>query len=371
MRLRTIYLVLALLPSLAGACINDRDTLAFELRNVDALRRVELETDGRKRLEAIQEIALKAISGRFERFPAKYYTLRIARLEAKARLSLSEVDDLAVAYERLGKTDRAIQILSTSRAARKTPDDRYRFYANLGTFHVHKWLVSKDRATNKALLKQSIAEIEKAVDINPKSHFGREKVQLALERLWLKSDPEVDTTSYEKSVGSDEDSIVGLAGIAIMGLGYELPDIYWLISKSYLSRQAGETELPGFASARFRDLVGMRHFPVLAVTDYGLPASNDAKFAELRENGERVHQSRLAYMETRFARGEHPDTHPSFWSEWKEPPVPVLKRIDPPDNRIQIALFIFGAVLLAVIVVATSIVLFIRWRMRVKARTIM
>ena len=64
------------------ACINDRDTLAFEMRNVDALKRIRFEPDEAKRRAALEELVLKAIGGRFERFPNRYYELRIKRLQA-------------------------------------------------------------------------------------------------------------------------------------------------------------------------------------------------------------------------------------------------------------------------------------------------
>jgi hypothetical protein len=157
-----------LVATSAYPCINDRDTLAFELRNVDAIKRVRTETNHRKKAEAAQEIALKAIGGRFEQYPPKYYEMRIARLEAQPSLTALEYDDLAVAYERLGKTDKAIDILLASKPQRKTKDDAYRFHANYGTFLVHKWLAQEDR-DDKKVLKQSIAEIETALKINPGS----------------------------------------------------------------------------------------------------------------------------------------------------------------------------------------------------------
>lgn len=313
-----------LISANAGACINDRDTLAFELRNVDAIKRVRQETDYKKKGDAAQEIALKAIGGRFERFPAKYYEMRIARLEALASLTALEYDDLAVAYERIGKTDKALEVLLASKPYRKTKDDGYRFHANYGTLLVHKWLQQKDRADKKAL-KQSIAEIEAALKINPNSHFGREKVQLGLERLWL--------SGKEIEIDDGAEYVVGLAGIVMMGLAAELPDAYVLMTEQYLG--AEDSLFDGLAVSRANELsrVGKGFIaPSLKPEGFSQEANQEVTkaFQDLRADGDKVHQARLAYMDQRLSRGEHPDTHPEFWKKWTEPPLPVLKRIPDP-----------------------------------------
>ncbi len=329
-----------LVATTAQACINDRDTLAFELRNVDAIKRVRQETDRRKRSEAAQEIALKAIGGRFERFPPKYYEMRIARLEAKQSLTAVEYDDLAVAYERLGKTAQAIDILLKSKPHRKTKDDDYRFHANYGTFLVHKWLAQTDREDTKAL-EQSIAEIEKALRINPNSHFGREQVQLDLERHWL--------NGKKLSVIDDIEQVVGLSGIVMMGLAYELPDAYALMTDLHLGAEI--TLLDDLALSRARELVTNGNAFVSQIfepTKLSREPRAEIKdaYVQLRLDGEKVHQNRLAYIEQRLNRGEHPDTHSDFWQEWQEPPLPVLKRIPDPVHaaarRAPVVLIIVG-----------------------------
>lgn len=341
----------------ATPCINDRDTLAFEQRNVDAIKRVRQETNHRKRAEAAQEIALKAIGGRFERFPAKYYEMRIARLEALAHLHVLEYDDLAVAYERLGKTDKAIEILLASKPHRKTKDDDYRFHANYGTFLVHKWLAQKDRADKKAL-KQSIAEIEAALKINPGSHFGREKVQLELERMWLTG----ESLEFEDEI----DHVVGLAGIAMMGLAYELPDAYALMTD--LNLVHGTSIFDGLVVSRVRELVADGHNLVSQELVVSKPKADPKgeignAYKDLRADGEKVHQARLAYIDERLNRGEHPDTHPDFWKEWQEPPFPVLNRINPLLNSVnQVSIM---KLLLGVGAMVSAIAITI-WRRRVK-----
>ncbi|HLO98476.1 MAG TPA: hypothetical protein VK171_07770, partial [Fimbriimonas sp.] len=94
------FAALALVPSLVYPCLNDRDTLKFELQNVDALARITNETRHRERMRAVKEIALRAIGGRFERYPDKYYEERIKRLMSVPKLSAEEYDDLAVSHDR-------------------------------------------------------------------------------------------------------------------------------------------------------------------------------------------------------------------------------------------------------------------------------
>ncbi|HMS53764.1 MAG TPA: hypothetical protein PKA27_00045 [Fimbriimonadaceae bacterium] len=346
--------------SIANACINDSDTLAFELRNVDALRRVQQETDSQKKAAAAQEIALKAIGGRFERYPPQYYEMRIARLRAKPALTALEYDDLAVAYERLGKTDEAISILLKSKPHRKTKDDAYRFHANYGTFLVHKWLVQKDR-TNKKVLEQSISEIEEALRINPNSHFGREKVQLDLERHWFDGRPIV--------VKDGISQVVGLAGIVMMGLAYELPDAYLLMAGHYFG--AENSLLDGLALSRAKELIaGQSKLVSQTIEKEALTWDLDTDVAnaykKLRDDGDAVHQARMAYMAERFDRGEHPDTNPEFWRQWQEPPVPVLNIIPDPSIEKYNRLSVIATV--ALVTTGIAVLGTVLWRLRARER---
>lgn len=358
--MKTLLALAFLIPSLALTCINDRDTLAFEKRNVDALNRIEKETDPRKKSEAIQELVLRAIGGRFERYPAKYYEMRIERLLKKGTLTAPEYDDLAVAYDRLGKIDDAIRILLASKSSRTAKEEKYSFHANYGTFLVHRWIAKGHKDDDIATLKMSIAEIKKALEINPKSHFGRENVQLALEESWLpenRSDQFIYNGHFGNSYKLDsEEILIGVSGIIMMGLGYELPDVYDIISGSNMSVSSAGRSLQAFASFRKQELLkagGSSVQPIwidpktirsmakvmsqdkveIAIQRKreailkGLTKSKPSQdFIDLRADGERVHQARMEYIEERFKRNEHPDTHPEFWAHWKEPVYPVLRK---------------------------------------------
>lgn len=60
-------------------------------------------------------------------------------------------------------------------------------------------------------------------------------------------------------------------------------------------------------------------------------------YLKLKATGDAVHRERLAYMNARFDRGEHPDTHSDFWKDWKEPPYPVLRIVGSRNTYVTMA----------------------------------
>jgi tetratricopeptide (TPR) repeat protein len=153
------FVVAALVLTFASpalACIWDRDTLRDEQRGLPSVAAV--------------------LAGRWEQHSDLYYEQRLT--ESRQTLAadpadLAAADDLAVALERLGRHDEAIAA-ATEQLARDP--DRYETLANLGTFHLHRWLKEKGRAD----LEAGIEHIRRAIEINPDAHFGREKYQLQL-----------------------------------------------------------------------------------------------------------------------------------------------------------------------------------------------
>ena len=133
----------------AFGCLWDYDTLAME----------------RKRFPG----ALELIAGKFLRHSPAFYAWRIR--DREARLAAGEVspnlyDDLAVAYEKLGNHQQAIEIILQK--DQKFPG-LYETHANLGTFYLHA-----------GAWERGIQEIERAIAINPDAHFGREIYQKLL-----------------------------------------------------------------------------------------------------------------------------------------------------------------------------------------------
>lgn len=131
----------------APACLWDRDTRAME----------------RQRFPSVLEV----VTGKFLRHSEEYYRWRVE--DRRARLDRGEevaglVDDLAVAYSKLGEDGQAIALME---GLLVEDPRRYETLANLGTFHVH----AGDLETGAGFIGQ-------ALEVNPEAHFGRERYQL-------------------------------------------------------------------------------------------------------------------------------------------------------------------------------------------------
>lgn len=131
-----------------AACLWDRDTLAME----------------RQRFPT----ALELIAGKFLRHSADFYRWRIEDRgeRIKAEPSADLYDDLAVAHEKSGDTEEAIRVIE---AKDGLYPGLYSTHANLGTFYFHS-----------GRFDLGLAEIDKALLINPNAHFGREIYQKRL-----------------------------------------------------------------------------------------------------------------------------------------------------------------------------------------------
>lgn len=143
------------LPALAIACMWDYDTIRME----------------RSRFPTVLEL----ITGKFLRHSPEYYRWRIADREKRLKESpndLALMDDLAVAYDKLGESQKAVDL---ARKQLELKPDRYETRSNLATFLFH---VGK--------LEESLAMVDSALAINPNAHFGREKYQKSLTEYVLK-----------------------------------------------------------------------------------------------------------------------------------------------------------------------------------------
>jgi tetratricopeptide (TPR) repeat protein len=142
----TAGLLVLLSAGTACACLWDYDTLQME--------RARFPT------------TLELITGKFVRHSHDFYYWRIKDREAKltkepANFALR--DDLAVAYDKTGQHDKAIETILVNYSKRP---DRYETLANLGTFYVHV-----------GQLEKGLEYIDKALLVNPKAHFDRERYQ--------------------------------------------------------------------------------------------------------------------------------------------------------------------------------------------------
>jgi tetratricopeptide (TPR) repeat protein len=132
-----------------SGCLWDYDTIAMERQQFPTV--------------------LELLSGKFLRHSPEFYYWRLRRREAELRhrpASLSDLDDMAVAYSKLGLDSPAIALMRQADALRP---GRYETLANLGTFYLHS-----------GRLEAGIDLIGKALEVNPDAHFGRERYQRLL-----------------------------------------------------------------------------------------------------------------------------------------------------------------------------------------------
>lgn len=141
-----LMLCIAMATSPIEACLWDYDTLAMERQHFPS--------------------TLELITGKFLRHSKAFYEWRVA--DRSKRIAQGEstpelYDDLAVAYDKL---DRHVEAISTILQKEKLFPGLYETAANYGTFLIHA-----------GKLEEGIAELDKAIAINPDAHFGREIYQ--------------------------------------------------------------------------------------------------------------------------------------------------------------------------------------------------
>lgn len=137
---------LLLFSNYLNACLWDRDTYAMEKQKFPD--------------------AFELMTGNFDRHSNSYYQWRIAKIQPQIdRGSKNPLlfDDLAVAYSKLGSDKKAIALMKQKE---KFAPNLYETYANLGTFYIHD-----------GQFEEGLIYINKAIQINPDAHFGREIYQ--------------------------------------------------------------------------------------------------------------------------------------------------------------------------------------------------
>lgn len=167
------------------ACFWDRDTLSQEAAGVPGV--------------------VEVLLGRIDRWPPEYYAMRLERVTKQLESepgNLELYDDASVASDRLKRFDEAIEWMAKKRAVLDTlpendptrTEHEYRYLANLGTHHAHRWIAHGGSADDLADLNRAIELIRAAIDLNPDAHFGREKVQLGF----------LEALLYTRTEGKDE-----------------------------------------------------------------------------------------------------------------------------------------------------------------------
>lgn len=332
--------VLASAP--ATPCLWDRDTLAVEAKGAPAM--------------------VEVLVGRFDRFPDEYYEVRLERLtkDLERQWKLADFDDAAVACDRLGRPSDAIEWMARKRAILDGADSpqpfhEYTYKANLGTFHIHRWLKTRDRS-DLADAVRAEELIAAAIAQNPAAHFGREKYQLLAIRALL--DPKEiehveDPTFLNHAVGGrvgyftkkemEEkgfgDAAVGVAGLIHLGAAWEAAPIWLALEQAlharedaWLARLAAlrVVELYDAVPARAPEGFNRKHFldegRALIYERQLRPL--DQWYREARQAAEAWRVSRNEYLLARLKEGTHPDDDPDgFWKGWTdEHPLPAMPK---------------------------------------------
>lgn len=350
MTTRTLLIALALLPAgAARACLNDRDTTTL----ADVAGRFPN--------------AVQVITGRFPRNPPLYYEMRIQRITqdlAKNPNLLPEYDDIAVACDRVGRDDEAIGWMEKKRArmlALGTPGlapdagdtPWYRYYANNGTFWVHRYMRNPGK---HPLTDVHRAEwlIQTAIAIYPKAHFGRERFQVYAMDWMLDMDEHGGYPQHEslgeyivqrgmtQGDGSYDPNqrnatLDGISGIIVLGAGWESVDMFDALAEAFHYHRVGGSPIADLAYYRVHELLRagkrsgwpghelLRYTKVPAEPRGGVEYwSTESNYVRLRKEAEEWQARRTAYMMARLSAGRHPDTDPTFWAEYKETPPPPI-----------------------------------------------
>ncbi|HEY3332088.1 MAG TPA: hypothetical protein VGK19_18815 [Capsulimonadaceae bacterium] len=342
-------LTLATLPT--QACLNDRDTLAEEIKGLPEVAQI--------------------ITGRFERNPPLYYEMRIKRLESEIpahRDVLNNYDDIAVALDRVHRDDEAIRweeskrakliALNVSATDPATKENWYRYYANCGTCWVHRWLKRGADRTHIEEVQTARDMIAKAIEIKPGAHEWREKYQL-LVMDWIINprDPQTEVPyslpEYVRNGRAGfghrkelDEAITGFAGLVVLGGGWESRDVFDTL-RVLLQRRIMEhgRHLEALAALRSDELSskgGISLSEKFGAIKYvprdrdGLKDENTPVYRKLRAEADAWQARRAAYMMTRLQAGRHPDTDPTFWREWHDSGPPSIPM--PPMRWLWLAL---------------------------------
>jgi hypothetical protein len=326
---------------------------------------------------------------------------RVTRELQATSTDLGLYDDAAVACDRLDRSSEAIEWMVKKEAIldtlpeSETKDHRYRYLSNLGTFHLHRWISQPQvqRDSDLTDLRESEKLVAQAIEENPNAHFGREIYQLMAIRwlLWdgvrpievsddtvLAHDPTHWVATGMRESGSGH--IDGISGLIQLGIAWESTDAFRSLAAVLDSDQLSsfaelaylrENELIAAGKrslhpvARVRELIHPDHTHYLMnrkpVADY---------FQIARAAADKRNAAWIAYQQTRFAQGMHPDTQPNFWKGWSEPVFPkppgptVRQRVEGGFYKypqIAIPAFLLGAGLLTLMIFRFIRRLFAAW----------
>jgi len=367
-RLSGLLLLASLLLSQgsAHACLNDRDTLAEEIKGLPDVVRV--------------------VTGRFERDPPLYYRMRLARVAAELKFSpalLPDYDDAGVACDRLGWDDEAIawmdkkraRLVRTDAGSAAVKEQWYRYNANVGTFWVHRWISAGADRKRIGEVRRARGYIAAAIKIKPDAHFGREKYQIRVMDWIIKGRPYVSEAARDKAevgaldaatskgstsidldaaspadpalaaaLGTEPPETSGetkaLCGLVTLGSAWESVDVFQALGDSI--PYEGGSKLYPLVQARCDELIDGGHRSLIPGSPSGgalkgvitiseadpfLEGDGDGSrgaYRRLRAEADAWQKARTDYMMARLTAGRHPDTDPAFWAEYRDAGPPLI-----------------------------------------------
>lgn len=347
--MRRLLILLPLLAcSSAQACLNDRDS--------DSLA-----------IQANQfPDTLRVVTGRFERNPPLFYEMRIQRSLVQLQKNPRDFglyDDIGVAFDKLHRSDEALQIMAKKRALLPPFDAKnpklkeawYRYYANTGTFHAHRFMGQKTADLSE--MKLGRAMIRRAIEIKPNAHFGREKYQL-MAMDWIlatranKTELSLSDWIHNKQESQQREVTKGLSGLVVLGAAWQSVDVFDALAYSLRTKEGLTLSHLGYLRAQELLRDGRKSLAPTIVNDATvafrlIDSPNDhsegainpenqktlAKlFPKLRAEADEWSGARLKYMLARLETGSHPDTDAKFWAAWK-PAAPPSLEVDWIDGR--------------------------------------
>jgi hypothetical protein len=336
-----------------NACLNDRDTLETESN------RLRWATEGDRR-----ESVWAAITGRFDQFPPAYFRRRIDLARAKLKDDPSNFDlydDIAVAFERQDQSDEALEWMALKASAMKgrgSNEDRYRLFANRGTFKIHRALRTTDSALKAQDLKSGIADLRSALGIKPDAHFGREAVQVELAEWIAAGKPDGLDGAFTRVLNTNVDPVRGLTGLIVMGSAWNSKEVFALLEMTLLLLDRPATSYA--AGLRAREISG-------EVVVRSAPSDMDSRlieeeFKRFRQEADQWRETRNSYILEQLKIGRHPDSDSDFWGGLPEQKPPQFRKKPLAFGMLMIY---FGAGLFAMVtLVATALLLRNRRLMR-------
>lgn len=309
------------------ACYNDNDTYLTELRdNLDVTN---------------------AIIGRFTLYPPEYYKKRIEIQTAilkKNPNNLDAYDNISVAYDRIGQGEKALFWIHEKRKhlANAPSLHLYSTEANEGTFLIVRW-IRGHKPGDVADAVDAEKHIEKALQINPNAHFGREFAQLYCIRAMIQCGTNKEwmpTFTKTLIMIADKDHIdrkklrYGIAGMMVLGAAWNMPVLIQAIGE--LVPEEGQIADLCKRKLRFlqsddrefmADYEGpnlKEAFPIRAGGE--IHGADNSMIGELLKNGYDFRQNQTDWIEKQVAKGLHPDKGDDIWKGYEEvPPVPKEK----------------------------------------------